>query len=73
MVRSLQRLDVLLVTPEDINEAMRRTREQKRSYFDALHDAVAWRAGCKRFLTEDLPGGRASVRGVAYENPLAGV
>ena len=70
-VRSLQQLNIVLVTVDDVNEAMRRTQDHGRSYFDALHDAVAWRSGCKLFLTEDLPGGRSTLRGVTYQNPFA--
>jgi predicted nucleic acid-binding protein len=72
-VRRFERMNVALVTVEDLNEAMRRTQAHRRSYFDALHDAVALRSGCKRFLTEDLPGGRRTIQGVLYENPFAGL
>ncbi len=72
-VRRFERMNVALVTVEDLNEAMRRTQAHGRSYFDALHDAVALRSGCKRFLTEDLPGSRKNAQGVVYENPFAGL
>lgn len=72
-IRRLERMNVVLVAVEDLNEAMRRTQAQGRSYFDALHDAIAFRVGCRRFLTEDLPGGRSVVQGVRYENPFAGL
>lgn len=72
-VQLLERMNVVLVTVEDLNEAMRRSQAHGRSYFDALHDAVAFRSGCKRFLTEDLPGGRTTLQGVVYENPFLGL
>jgi predicted nucleic acid-binding protein len=69
-VDALARLDVVLVRPDLILDAIDLHRLHQLSFWDALVIRCAAAAGCSRLLSEDLNDGQV-VSGVRIENPFA--
>lgn len=61
---------VLDITGQAVQEACRRSALSQMAIWDALIWSVAKQNGVSTILTEDLPGGRRTIDGVRYINPL---
>lgn len=61
---------MLPVTAACVIEAIRGVATYQLAFWDALIWAVARLNQVPVILTEDLPGGRTSLEGVRYANPL---
>jgi predicted nucleic acid-binding protein len=70
LVRSLESMEVLTVTPDLIWEAMDCSALSQISFWDALIVVSEQSANCQALLTEDLQPGQI-IRGVRIENPFA--
>jgi predicted nucleic acid-binding protein len=69
ILRSLERLETVVITPPFIREAIDCSIINRLSFQDALILVAAESAKCKLLLTEDLNHGQI-IRGVRIENPL---
>jgi predicted nucleic acid-binding protein len=69
-VASFAELSVIAIDPRMILRGIRRGREMKISFWDALIIEAALAAGVARLLTEDLQHGREGA-GLGIENPFA--
>jgi predicted nucleic acid-binding protein len=70
ILRSLERFETVLVTPDLIREAIDCAIINRLAFWDALIVASAESAGCGILWTEDLNPGQV-IRGVRIENPLS--
>jgi predicted nucleic acid-binding protein len=70
-VVAFAKLDVVLIRPEIVLEAIDLHRMHQMSIWDALILRCAAVAGCSRVLSEDMQHGQI-VDGVRIENPFAG-
>jgi predicted nucleic acid-binding protein len=68
-LRSLERFETVLVTPDLVHEAIDCSVLQEISFWDALIVVCAESAHCDALWTEDLNSGQV-IRGVKVENPL---
>ena len=69
ILRSLERLETVVVTPTLIKEAIDCSLINRLSFWDALIVVTAESAHCEILWTEDLNHGQV-IRGVRIENPL---
>ena len=69
ILRSLERFETVVVTPELIREAIDCTIINRLSFWDALIVVSAESARCEILWTEDLNPGQV-IRGVRVENPI---
>lgn len=70
IIRSLERLEVVVITPSLIKEAIDCSLINRLSFWDALIVVAAESAKCELLWTEDLNHGQV-IRSVRIENPLA--
>lgn len=68
-VRTLQQLDLILISPEIINNAMDYAILDQINYWDALTIAAAEAGRCSMLWSEGFQAGR-SFRGIKIVNPL---
>ena len=69
IIRSLERLETVMVSPTLIKEAIDCSLINRLSFWDALIVVTAESAHCEILWTEDLNHGQI-IRGVRIENPL---
>ena len=69
IIRSLERLETVVVSPTLIKEAIDCSIINRLSFWDALIVVTAESAHCEILWTEDLNHGQV-IRGVRIENPL---
>ena len=69
IIRSLERLETVVVSPMLIKEAIDCSLINRLSFWDALIVVTAESAHCEILWTEDLNHGQV-IRGVLIENPL---
>ena len=69
IIRSLERLETVVVSPTLIKEAIDCSLINRLSFWDALIVVTAESAHCEILWTEDLKHGQV-IRGVCIENPL---
>ncbi|MGA9539396.1 MAG: PIN domain-containing protein, partial [Desulfobacterales bacterium] len=69
IIRSLERLETVVVSPTLIKEAIDCSIINRLSFWDALIVVTAESAHCEILWTEDLKHGQV-IRGVCIENPL---
>jgi predicted nucleic acid-binding protein len=69
IIRSLERLETVVVSPMLIKEAIDCSLINRLSFWDALIVVTAESAHCDILWTEDLNHGQV-IRGVLIENPL---
>ena len=69
ILRSLERFETVVVTPELIREAIDCAIINRLSFWDALIIVSAASARCEILWTEDLNPGQV-IRGVRIENPI---
>lgn len=69
IIRSLERLETVVVSPTLIKEAIDCSLINRLSFWDALIVVTAESAHCEILWTEDLNHGQV-IRGVLIENPL---
>jgi predicted nucleic acid-binding protein len=69
IIRSLERLETVVVSPMLIKEAIDCSLINRLSFWDALIVVAAESAHCEILWTEDLNHGQV-IRGVLIENPL---
>jgi predicted nucleic acid-binding protein len=69
IIRSLERLETVVVSPMLIKEAIDCSLINRLSFWDALVVVTAESAHCEILWTEDLNHGQV-IRGVLIENPL---
>jgi predicted nucleic acid-binding protein len=69
IIRSLERLETVVVSPMLIKEAIDCSLINQLSFWDALIVVTAECAHCEILWTEDLNHGQV-IRGVRIENPL---
>jgi predicted nucleic acid-binding protein len=69
IIRSLERLETVVVSPMLIKEAIDCSLINRLSFWDALIVVTAESAHCEILWTEDLNHGQV-IRGVRIENPL---
>jgi predicted nucleic acid-binding protein len=69
IIRSLERLETVIITPTLIMEAVDCSLTNRLSFWDALIVAAAESSKCSHLYTEDLNHGQI-IRGVRVENPL---
>jgi predicted nucleic acid-binding protein len=69
IIRSLERLETVVVSPMLIKEAIDCSIINRLSFWDALIVVAAESAHCEILWTEDLNHGQI-IRGVLIENPL---
>ena len=69
ILRSLERLETVVVSPMLIKEAIDCSLINRLSFWDALIVVTAESAHCEILWTEDLNHGQV-IRGVRIENPL---
>ena len=69
IIRSLERLETVVVSPMLIKEAIDCSLINRLSFWDALIVVTAESAHCEILWTEDLNHGQI-IRGVLIENPL---
>jgi len=69
IIRSLERLETIVVSPVLIKEAIDCSLINRLSFWDALIVVTAESAHCEILWTEDLNHGLV-IRGVRIENPL---
>jgi predicted nucleic acid-binding protein len=69
IIRSLERLETVVVSPMLIKEAIDCSLINRLSFWDALIVVTAESAHCEILRTEDLNHGQV-IRGVLIENPL---
>jgi len=69
IIRSLERLETVVVSPILIKEAIDCSLINRLSFWDALIVVTAESAHCEILWTEDLNHGQV-IRGVRIENPL---
>ena len=69
IIRSLERLETVVVSPMLIKEAIDCLLINRLSFWDALIVVTAESAHCEILWTEDLNHGQV-IRGVLIENPL---
>jgi predicted nucleic acid-binding protein len=69
IIRSLERLETVVVSPILIKEAIDCSLINRLSFWDALIVVTAESAHCEILWTEDLNHGQV-IRGVLIENPL---
>jgi len=69
IIRSLERLETVVVSPTLIKEAIDCSLINRLSFWDALIVVTAESAHCDILWTEDLNHGQV-IRGVLIENPL---
>lgn len=69
ILRSLERLETVVITPSLIKEAIDCSIINRISFWDALIIVAAESANCKLLWTEDLSNGQI-IRGVRIEDPL---
>jgi predicted nucleic acid-binding protein len=69
IIRSLERFETVIVSPELIKEAIDCSIINRLSFWDALIVVAAESANCEALWTEDLNHGQI-IRGVRIENPL---
>ena len=68
IIRSLQRFETVMITPELIKEAIDCSLINRLSFWDALIIVAAESAKCKLLCTEDMNYGQI-IRGVNIQNP----
>ncbi len=69
MLHSYENLEVVLIDPPLIKEAIDCSVLNKISFWDALIVVSAESANCQRIWTEDLSSGQ-TINGIYLENPL---
>jgi predicted nucleic acid-binding protein len=69
IIRSLERLETVVVSPMLIKEAIDCSLINRLSFWDAIVVVTAESAHCEILWTEDLNHGQV-IRGVLIENPL---
>lgn len=69
ILRSLERFEIVIITPALIKEAIDCSITNRLSFWDALIVVAAESAKCKLLWTEDLNHGQI-IRSVRIENPL---
>ena len=69
IIRSLERIETVVITPALIKEAIDCSLINRLSFWDALIVVAAESAKCNLLWTEDLNHGQI-IRGVRVENPL---
>jgi predicted nucleic acid-binding protein len=69
IIRSLERFETVMVSPELIKEAIDCSVINRLSFRDALIIAAAESANCEMLWAEDLNHGQV-IRGARIENPL---
>ena len=72
IIRSLERIETVIITPALIMEAIDCSLTNRLSFWDALIVAAAESSKCSHLYTEDLKHGQI-IRGVRVENPLLDV
>ena len=72
IIRSLERIETVIITPSLIMEAIDCSITNRLSFWDALIVAAAESSNCSHLYTEDLNHGQI-IRGVRVENPLLDV
>ena len=66
----VESFDILLPNDQTVSQALTAVERFQISYWDALIWAIAKQHAIPEILTEDLPGGRSEIDGIAYRNPL---
>lgn len=69
ILHSLRRFEVVIVSPDLVEEAIDCSIIHRLSFWDALMVVSAETARCRMIWTEDLNHGQ-TIRGVRIENPL---
>jgi len=69
VLRSLERFEIVIITPGLIKDAVDCSIINRLSFWDALIVTAAEAAKCEILWTEDLNNGQI-IRGVRIENPL---
>lgn len=69
IIRSLERLETVIITPALIMEAVDCSVTNRLSFWDALIVSAAESSNCSYLCTEDLNHGQL-IRGVRIENPF---
>lgn len=69
IIRSLERFEIVIITPDLIKDAVDCSIINRLSFWDALIVTAAGAAKCSTLWTEDLNDGQI-IRGVRVENPI---